>query len=367
MGLFDKIFGGSVKATETVDREKQYAQFWEWFILHEKKFKENIDTQNDVLNNVIEIIDPKLKALNEFFFPLVGKADDDVTEFIVTPDGILKTVALIDDFIASAPKLEGWRFLSCKRAHSGISLVMHGFTLSEETVSFIPIVRNGCPDYIHLNFIIDAYTPEYEKELRTAMFMFLDNYIGEYQMMTMMDELDICAPGDIIGEPIPVSKLSEYLNFREAEFIERYNGVKRESDLDNYVIMKYSQGEEEVLVTLNKTFLLWEERMSYPWVVRVDFEYTVENVSGMPIEQDLAIMGEIEELILETGQFLIVARETGTGERNLYLAVKEFRAPSKAILDILSLYNDRIVVNYYIYRDKYWIGLDMYRDTLLNG
>ncbi|MDR0230065.1 MAG: DUF695 domain-containing protein [Flavobacteriaceae bacterium] len=363
MSFLKKLFGSQVKETEVFEIEKEYQKFWEWFTQNEKRFKEVIETQDNVVDNFIEVVSPKLKAINPNFNMLAGGRPGSVTEFIVTPDGALKAVPFVEDFIVCAPDIEGWSFLACKKPSKGIALRMGDFELSEDTVSFIPLIEEGYPDYIALRFIIDAYTPENEEELGNALFIFLDNYIGEMLTMTEIDHLEVRGNDAIEGEPIPVSKLEDYLNFRSKEFVEKYDGVKRNSDLDDYVLMEMKNDDEVYLATLNKSFIFWEKRMSYPWVIRIDMFYEAGG-SGMPNKEDVAIMDEIEDLLNESGIVTTVVRETGGGERNLYLATQDFRTASKEVFSTLSLYDKRIKSSYRLYKDKYWFGMQGYADAL---
>lgn len=363
MSFLKKLFGNQVKEIETLEIEKEYQKFWDWFAQNEKKFKTIIETQDNVVDNFIEVIAPKLKALNLNFNMLAGGRPGSATEFIVTPDGVLKAVPFVEDFIACAPSIEGWSFLACKNASKGIALRMGDFELSEDTISFVPLLKEGYPDYIALRFIVEAYTPENEDELGNALYIFLDNYIGEMLTMTEIDHLEVRGQDAIEGELIPISKLEDYLNFRSKEFVEKYDGIKRDSDLDNYVVMEMSNEDGVYLVTLNKTFLLWEKKMSYPWVIRIDIPYKTEG-SGMPNSKDVALMDEIEDLLSESGLVLTVARETGGGERNLYLATQDFRAASKEVYNTLSLYNNRLEASYRLYKDKYWFGLQGYVEAI---
>jgi len=363
MSFLDKIFGKNVKELNVVELEAQYEQFWSWFKANEEEFKKTIETHDRVVEDFIDIVGPKLKEINKDFNMLTGMGKDGVGELIITPDGRVRALPFIEDFIAAAPEIEGWRFVSCKPSTKGIGLNMGDFVLNEDTISFIPIHTDGYPDYIHLRFIIKACTPENESELGNALFIFLDNYLGEIETMTMIDYLEVAGEEGVVGELVPMSKLSDYLSYREAEFVEKYDAIKHNSVNDSYVILEGNANDMPLIAVVNSSFLNWDQKMSYPWVVKLSIQYN-GNENGMPAKSDVAMMDEIEDLIVESNYVTSVARETGSNERTLFLATKDYKNASREVQKTISLFTDKFEIDYAIYRDKYWMGLEMYNNAI---
>lgn len=366
MGVFDKLFGKNVKESNVVELEAQYEQFWSWFKQNEAGFRKIVETQNRVVEDFLDVISPRLKEINPDFNMLTGIGKDDVAELIITPDGRVRALPFIEDFIAAAPAIEGWRFVSCKPSTKGIGLNMGDFVLNEDTISFIPIHTEGYPDYIHLRFIIKDCTPENESELGNALFIFLDNYLGEIETMTMIDYLEVRGEEGIEGELVPMSKLSDYLRYRETEFVEKYDAIKHNSVNDNYTILEGNANDMPLIVVVNSSFLNWDQKMSYPWVVKMSIQYK-GNDNGMPSKSDVALMDEIEDLIAESNCVISVARETGSHERTLFFATKDYKNSSREVMKTISLFTDKFNIDYAIYRDKYWMGLEMYNNALKNN
>ncbi|MEK6492763.1 DUF695 domain-containing protein [Myroides odoratimimus] len=359
MGFFDKLFGKGVKEANTVELEEQYQQFWDWFIANESKFYKTIENHERVVEDFIDIVSPRLKAINTDFNMLTGMGKDGIGELIITPDGRLKSLPFVDEFVQAAPEHKRWRFISCKPSVKGIGLNMNGFLLDEETVSFIPIHDDVYPDYIHLRFIVKECTPENEEEIGNALYIFLDNYLGEIKTMTMIDYLEVSGEEGVEGEVIPVSKLSDYLSYRETEFVEKYDSVIRNNEEDTYSILESNTDHEPLIVVVNTSFLNWDQKMSYPWVVKVSIKYKGRE-DGLPSKEDLNSMDDIEDVILESGNLNSVARETGAGERTLFFATKDYKKASIDVFKTISLFTDRFDIDYTIYRDKYWMGLEVY-------
>jgi hypothetical protein len=56
--------------------------------------------------------------------------------------------------------------------------------------------------------------------------------------VTTIDNLKIISKEEAQKELIPVEKLKAYLTWRQKEFIEKYEGVRRNTENDNYSILK---------------------------------------------------------------------------------------------------------------------------------
>lgn len=366
MSFLKNIFGKEVKESVVVELDTQYTAFWDWFVIYEAEFLEVIKNNDGVVEKFIDVVGPKLKEINPNFNMLTGMGKDGVGELIITPDGALKALPFVDDLVAVAPDLVHWRFISCKPSMKGIGLDMNGFLLDEETVSFIPIYDKDYPDYIHLRFIVKECTLENESDIGNALYMFLDNYLGEEKTMTMIDYLEVKGEEGIEGEVISVTKLSDYLSYREAEFVEKYDSIIRINEADEYSVLESNGDSGRLIVVVNTTFLNWDQKMSYPWVVKLSIKYNGKE-EGMPSTNDLSAMDEIEDLLLETELLNSVARETGANERTLFFATKDYRNASREVLKTVSLFTEKFDIDYTIYRDKYWMGLGVYTNAVNKG
>jgi hypothetical protein len=69
---------------------------------------------------------------------LAGEAEAGVAELILTADGVYKNFAFIEDLVAAAPALTGWRFVALKPAcpMEGFGINMVGCTYSDQTLQF---------------------------------------------------------------------------------------------------------------------------------------------------------------------------------------------------------------------------------------
>lgn len=349
-----------------LELDSSYEMFWDWFRCNSIVLAEVVHQHNRIEEDFLDIVLPKLRKINEDFTILVGVNELEEAEMIITPDGQAKSIPYVEELIAKAPKIEGWNFIGCKPGTLNGGIEMNGFVLNEDTVSFVPVHFEEYPDYIYLRFVVDGFTPEKEDEIGNAMYIFLDNYIGELATMTLVDDIQVCGNDDVEGDLIPISKLTGYLKFREAEFVEKYDGVLHNSEQDSFGILQGGEGESRVIIVVNKTFLNWERKMSYPWTVTVVLKYEGRG-DGLPTREGLSKLEEIEDLLVETGTVYNVGRKTGENKRVLYLATKDFRKASKEVNAVLDLFSEELEVEYFVYKDKYWKHLESYINVVNNS
>lgn len=95
---------------------KSYEDFWRWFQKNEKTFFNVVKKHNNIEKDFFDKIAPKLNQLQDGFFYLTGMFDDNTVELILTPDGTIKNIVFVEELVASAPKISGWKFTALKPA-----------------------------------------------------------------------------------------------------------------------------------------------------------------------------------------------------------------------------------------------------------
>ncbi|MFN7328187.1 MAG: DUF695 domain-containing protein, partial [Bacteroidota bacterium] len=71
--------------------------FWVWFEKNQKYFFKTIENHHNIERDFFDKISPKLKELNDGVFYLAGMCDDTTAELILTPDGVIKNIAFIEE------------------------------------------------------------------------------------------------------------------------------------------------------------------------------------------------------------------------------------------------------------------------------
>lgn len=345
---------------------KTYDDFWNFFKTQEKIFYETVKNNNRVEENFLDVIAPKLKNINENFFFLTGMLDEETAEFIITVDGNLKEIASVEDFIAAAPNIENWRFTALKPETDieNLSIRMNDFVFDRNNIFFYSNDDEYYPDEIDLTFVHADYNEENRDEIFNGTFIFIDNFLGEFNFATQIDNFDIIGKGQAEKELIPIEKLKDYLTWREREFTEKYKSAKITTDDDSFSMVEATLSSGFPLIaTVNSDLLRWDEKASHPWISVLRIEYDGQNNNGFPNSEDYEKFNTIEdelllELLPENGD-LNIGRETAENIREIYFASKDFRNISKVLAETIHKYSN-YNMTFEIYKDKYWQSFERY-------
>jgi len=354
MNLLKKIF---IKKEQPIS---SYSDFWKWFQLNETDFLKVVKTKKDYDKDFFSKLGPKLNELRSGFFFLAGMLDDDTAELIITADGNIKNFVFVEELVNAAPPIAGWKFTAFKPASTeSIIIKMGESSFSKENISFYANEDADYPDEVDLIIVHHQISEVRRKEIVNGCYIFLDNVLGEQHFATGIDHLKVIGKNEAEKELIPVSKLKDYLLWREKEFVEKNDGLRRNTEKDNYSVMEGAlQNGDPLLAVINTDLLSWDRKASHPWIMTVQLKYNGSKRRGFPDEATLKMLDEIEEEIAaalkDEDGYLNIGRQTADSIREIYFACREFRKPSKVLDNISVKYRSRLSISYDIYKDKYW-------------
>ncbi|WP_177764546.1 DUF695 domain-containing protein [Flavobacterium sp. I3-2] len=345
-----------------------YENFWNWFIKNESTFFETVKSRENIESDFFELLSPELNKINEGIYFLTGMFNENKAELILTPDGILKNFFFIEELIKKAPELPNWKFTALKQPNEidNIGIKMGDYTFDSETLSFYPIEHPAYPDEVELVVVHNDFKEEDKRQIGNGTFIFLDNFLGELNSVTTIDYLTVTSKDKAEKELIPIEKLKDYLIWREKEFIEKYHGIRYNTENDNYSSLKATlENGLPLIAIVNSTLLNWDSKASHPWILKITIKYDGSENNGFPEEDTYQLMDVFEdEINLELKDFegyLNIGRETADGERIVFFACNDFRKPSKVLNNLTKKFSDKLDVSYDIYKDKYWRSLEQYR------
>ena len=345
---------------------KTYGQFWDWFKDNQKLFYRVVKDKADIQMFFFSKLAPKLKELREGIFFLTGMCDKNTVELILTPDGALKNIYFIEELIAAAPQLDRWRFTALKPASDikDTNIKMGGYAFKRDNIRFYAKEHPYQPDEIDLVVVHDDYHEDIKSTITNGVYIFLDNFLGELNFATLIDHLSVTGPAEAKAELIPIEKLKDFLTWRQSEFIEKYDGLRHDTERDNYSMLKAElENGNPLIATINSDLLHWDGKASHPWMLHVEITYgnSAEN-NGMPENDVSALMAAFEDEMMEqmkdTDGYLNLAHTTADGARDIYFACKDFRTPAKVMDLLVSKYAGRLKVTFDINKDKYWRTLE---------
>lgn len=347
---------------------KTYSDFWQWFKQNEKEFHKIVSHRGNIEKAFFDKVSPKLTQIREGFYLLTGMFDEETVELVFTADGNIRNFVFIKELVDASPKINGWKFTAFKPSTNvdDFAIEMNDITFSNDKLFFISNVDKTYPDEIDISIIHTDYDEKDSSAITNGIYIFLDNYLGELEFATTIDNVRVIPVANKTDELIPISKLKDFLIWREKEFVEKYEGIRHETENDEYASYEAQlQNNKPLIAIMNSTLMKWEAKPSHPWFLILKFQFDGEDNNGMPNDKDYQIMNKIEdELSLELKDFdgyLNLGRETSDGIREVYFACKEFYKPSKVMSELIQKYSNTLEMEYEIYKDKYWQSLNRFQ------
>ena len=265
--------------------------------------------------------------------------------------------------------LPNWKFTALKPALdvNDVSIEMSGYKFSKDTLSFYANEDPNYPDEIDIVFAHKDMTEKNKSEITNGVFICLDNYLGEMNFVTCVDHVSVVGKKEAKKELIPFEKLKAYLIWREKEFLEKYEGVRYDTEKDNYSILEAKMKDgKSMIAAINTDLLKWDRKASHPWVAIVEIKFDGESTNGMPDESARLLLEEIEDQLMEQLKdfegYLNVGRQTADSVREIYFACNDFRKPSIVMSELKEAYKNKIEMDFELYKDKYWKSFDRYNN-----
>ena len=347
---------------------KSYSDFWNWFQDNEKTFFNVVKNHKDIEKNFFDKLSPKLAELRDGYFYLTGMYDDNTVELVLTADGNAKNIVFVEELVEQAPKINGWKFTALKPAMDieNFGINMAGYKFDSDNLFFYSNDYDEYPDEIDICVIHNEQTEENKEEIENGTYIFLDNYLGELDFLNNIDNLKVISKNEAEKELVPIAKLKDFLTWRQKEFIEKYEGVRYNTQDDEHSILEAeSKSGNKLIAVVNTQLLNWDRKASHPWIAVITFKYDGSNNNGMPDEDDYQCLNEIEENImqklLDKDGYLYMGRQTADSERDIYFACKDYRKPSKIFYQTQQDNNNKFEIEYDIYKDKYWQSFERFR------
>ncbi len=292
--------------------------------------------------------------------------NDETVDLILTADGNIKNFYFIEELVAASPDLPNWKFRAHKPS-SGIkntAISMAGYDFSGDNMYFYANDLEAYPDEIDITIIHDDYNEENRKDIINGSYIFLDNFLGEIKSITYIDNITFKAKSEAEKELVPLEKLESFITWREKEFIEKYDGIRRDTKDDSFSGLEATLKNGNPLIALiNIDLLSWEAKASHPWILRIELKYE-GNDKGMPNGDDYNLLNEIEDEIdrelKDFEGYLNIGRETANNIRDIHYACKDYLKSAKVSDQIIKKYSNRFVISFDLYKDKYWQSFERF-------
>jgi hypothetical protein len=366
MSFLKSIFG---KKDEPV---KSYSDFWNWFSQHEKDFFNVVSSRKgskEIEKGFFDKLSPKLRELKDGYFYLTGMFDDNTVELVLTADGNTINIVFVEDLVKAAPNIAGWKFTALKPAMKieDVNISMAGYEFTGNNLNFYATEFQEYPDKIEITIIHNDLTEENKNQIINGVYIFLDNYLGELDFVNNIDTLKVMGLQQAEKELVPISKLKDFLTWRQKEFIEKYEGVRYDTENDGHSTLEAElESGNKLFAVINTDLLSWDSKASHPWISILTLKYDGAKSNGIPSDNEYKLLDKIQDEIMgelkDIDGYLNIGRQTANGEREIYFACRDFRKPSKIFYEVQQKYSDRFEIEYDIYKDKYWQSFERFNE-----
>ncbi len=363
MGFFKNIFGTKHKPIETKE------EFWDWFASNESEFGAAVRTK-DAGQMERRIFGPLAQRLNELrpdsIFFQMGMADSSTAELVLTPEGIPKNIGFTEELVAAAPQLTGWMFTALKRPEKSTYIELNGLAFGVDTLQFYPNDHADMPDLVDITIVHEDFGGSSDDTIKRGTYLFLDNFLGELDFLTKIDEISFANAAEAEKPLIPLDALPNFLDTRAALFIEKYDGVRLFTENDSHSLLEAELSNcKRLVATVNTDLLTWDRRASHPWMLVVTIQYPGSQNGGLPTSETAEQLNAIEDAVTtqlrDQDGYLNIGRHAAENERAIFYACIDFRKPSKVLDEVIRQYNGPLSIDYRILSDKYWQSVDHFR------
>jgi hypothetical protein len=348
--------------------KRRYNDFWQWFQKNQQTFFKVVKNQKNIERDFFQKLASKLESITDGFFFLTGMQNEDTAELIFTADGNIKNIIFAEELVKAAPEIQSWKFTALKPPleAENIHIEMGGHSFNKDNMFFFSNNNDQYPDEISITIIHEDYTEENKKQISTGIFIFLDNYLGELDFAENIDRVVISPKEETKKDLIPISKLKEFLTWREKEFIEKYDDVYYDAGkVKQTVLEAESESGNKLIAILNTQILDWDNKASHPWLAVMTTKFDGGENRGLPGD---AVYDQLDSIEEATGKqlsdhegYIYIGRQIGDNEQNMYFACKDFRKPSQVFFDTQQRFANKLEIEYDIYKDKYWKSLDIFK------
>jgi hypothetical protein len=343
-------------------------KFWQWFVENEERFRDYEEQDSDKTHDFLDELIHELKPFNPWLKALAGGDGHGKYELILTADGDIALFPKVEQLIDIAPKIEGWKLTAHKPplGFDQIRIDMYDKEFSAETVNFYALTDPQFPDEVNIVLTHPAYKQEEDEQFQTAGMIYLENGLGELNTAVQIDKYVVGEiPDESEGmEIIPITKLNEYLNWRQKEFVEKYESRGNSRPEESYTVLEAKDNENKpMFATIDSGFRHWEYRSAFPWLLQIDINYKGDD-QGLPDNDQMENLQQLEDeivaLLVSDSPTHYTGHRTYDNYRSIYFYTNNFSKASRILHKYLEENHQSLQIVFFIRKDKYWHTMEQF-------
>lgn len=160
--------------------------FWDYFEKQSNRIYE-FEKENDK-QRLLDEIQSKIELVNSSLTYSIGPLKDGKREFIISADGIQSAFPAVKELVEDAVKDDRFRIIAFRPRTDLTEVRIGNITLKYDQVYFK--WERGSKDKLDVSIYIKGYK-EINNDIESAVFVLLDNSIGEYDVETKIGGIHI--------------------------------------------------------------------------------------------------------------------------------------------------------------------------------
>lgn len=167
------------------------AQFWQWFVENERRFRDVEVADKDQL---LDEIQHALHRISEDLWFEIGGDREGPQELVITAEGKHHAFALVREVVSAAPEIPGWKIIAFKPPRGFDFTTSYGdITVSPKAAWFSVLPAPEGPDGIDLRVAYADFEPSKAEAFLTATYHLLEGGLGELAVAQIFRSIEVCA------------------------------------------------------------------------------------------------------------------------------------------------------------------------------
>jgi hypothetical protein len=186
--------------------------FWTLFSLRADALSKIGSAEDPVYDEILA----KLHEVHDgLFFEFSTK--DGASELIITAEGERALFGLVDDIVASAPKVQGWSYVALKpKLGLARSITWEGHVIDCAEVVFEPLEDEKSGDF-GIRLLVPDLAKDKEESAHNGLLRVLDHALGERRFADEIRFTEVSALDGDADDYIPLSALDRFIDWRKEQ------------------------------------------------------------------------------------------------------------------------------------------------------
>ena len=187
--------------------DAEISAFWTWFCTHRLEIEQALGDPQALVRQIA----PRLHRVHGELTFEVGRDAGGQFCFVVSADGIVRTMPAVEALVDAAPEVPGWQVVAYRPPKPDIGpLLYQGRRFAPDDFWYAPLMND---DGERLDLVIavgEDEVPLDDDQVIGAAFLLLDALIGEYMVMTRVGAIDFAkVPSTELGQAQGFKPMSE--------------------------------------------------------------------------------------------------------------------------------------------------------------